>query len=260
MLGALVLAVAVLLGHVWSTDQVQTLRDDPRLTAMLVVIGLAAVGAVAWLFVRRPALLPLLAAAALPFRIPLDVGGDTANLLLPLYLVVAAGAVAYLVRAVARPRRGGAQAGRARVGARRGAPPLRRAGDVLERPRPGARAGRLLLRPVRRPVRAARAGPVDAAPGRGDARRARRPGDRARRRRLLGVRDEAPAAEPAGHQLEPVRVLLPRQLALLRPEHLRALPHRRDDRRGRGGGVDVALAHRARRRRRPRASCGRGSC
>ena len=39
MLGALVLAVAVLLGHVWSTDQVETLRDDPRLTAMLVVVG-----------------------------------------------------------------------------------------------------------------------------------------------------------------------------------------------------------------------------
>ncbi len=112
LLGALVLAVAVLLGHVWSTDQVQTLRDDPKLTAMLIVVALAAVGVVGWLFARRPGLLPLLAAAALPFRIPLDVGGDTANLLLPLYLVVAAGAVAYLLRAVRDPdaeeRRAGA--------------------------------------------------------------------------------------------------------------------------------------------------------
>jgi O-antigen ligase len=103
MVGALVLAVAVLLGHVWSTDQVQTLRDDPRLTAMLVVVGLAAVGAVGWLFARRPGLLPLMAAAALPFRIPLDVGGETANLLLPLYLVVAAGAVSYVLRAARDP-------------------------------------------------------------------------------------------------------------------------------------------------------------
>jgi O-antigen ligase len=100
LLGALVLAAAVLLGHVWSTDQVQTLRDDPRLLAMLAVVGLAAVGALGFLLARRPALLPPIAAAALPFRIPLDVGGDTANLLLPLYLVVAAGAVAHLIRAM----------------------------------------------------------------------------------------------------------------------------------------------------------------
>jgi hypothetical protein len=97
---------------VWSTDQVQTLRDDPKLTAMLIVVALAAVGVVGWLFDRRPALLPPVAAVALPFRIPLDVGGDTANLLLPLYLVVAAGVVAYLLRAARDPdaeeRRAGA--------------------------------------------------------------------------------------------------------------------------------------------------------
>ena len=103
LVGALLLAGAVLLGHVWSTDQVQTLRDDPRLTAMLIVVTLAAVGAVGWLFARRPGLLPLVAAVALPFRIPLEVGGDTANLLLPLYLVVAAGVVAYALRARHEP-------------------------------------------------------------------------------------------------------------------------------------------------------------
>jgi O-antigen ligase len=103
LLGALVLAAAVLLGHVWSTDQVQTLRDDPRLLAALVVVALAAVGVAGWFLARHPRLLPPIAAAALPFRIPLDVGGDTANLLLPLYLVVAAGAVAYLLRAMRDP-------------------------------------------------------------------------------------------------------------------------------------------------------------
>ena len=38
-----------------------------------------------------------------------------------------------------------------------------------------------------------------------------------------------PAAEPEGHRLQPVRAVLPRQLAVLRPEHLRALPGGRDD-------------------------------
>ncbi|MBA3327569.1 MAG: O-antigen ligase family protein, partial [Solirubrobacterales bacterium] len=54
---------------------------------------------------RRPALLALGAAATLPFRIPIESGGDTANLLVPLYLVIGAGALAY---AVPRLRDGGA--------------------------------------------------------------------------------------------------------------------------------------------------------
>jgi O-antigen ligase len=62
-----------------------------------------AVGAVvvlavlAVLFDRRPAWLPVAAAATLPFRVPIASGGSTANLLVPLYLVVAAGAAAYAV-------------------------------------------------------------------------------------------------------------------------------------------------------------------
>ncbi len=42
-------------------------------------------------------MLPVAVVAVLPFRIPIASGGDTANLLVPLYLVVAAGAVAVLV-------------------------------------------------------------------------------------------------------------------------------------------------------------------
>jgi hypothetical protein len=61
------------------------------------VLGLAAVVVLAVLFARRPTLLPLAAVAALPFRIPISVGGSTASLLLPLYAVVAAGALAYAV-------------------------------------------------------------------------------------------------------------------------------------------------------------------
>ena len=64
-----------------------------------------------WLFDRRPALLPLAAAAALPFRIPIESGGQTSNLLVPLYFVIAAGALAFAV-----PRLRGA---RGRPGSRR---------------------------------------------------------------------------------------------------------------------------------------------
>jgi O-antigen ligase len=40
---------------------------------------------------------PLLAVFALPFRLPISTGGRTVNLLIPLYLVVAAGALTYLL-------------------------------------------------------------------------------------------------------------------------------------------------------------------
>ena len=135
---------------------------------MLVVIGLAAVGAVAWLFVRRPALLPLLAAAALPFRIPLDVGGDTANLLLPLYLVVGRRrASPASCRAAARPRRG-ASAGRARWSGRS---PRCSSSTARRRPTRATSTGRwstvvFFYVPFAVLFVPARAGPVDAAPGR----------------------------------------------------------------------------------------------
>ena len=41
---------------------------------------------------------PIAAIALLPLRVPLEIGGDTANLLVPLYLVIAAGAIASLSR------------------------------------------------------------------------------------------------------------------------------------------------------------------
>ena len=41
---------------------------------------------------------------AVPFRVPIAIGGSTANLLVPLYVVVAAGALAYAVPRIARGR------------------------------------------------------------------------------------------------------------------------------------------------------------
>jgi hypothetical protein len=64
--------------------------------------GLVVLAAGAWLFRRRPELVLVLAFATLPIRIPLDLGGDTANLLLPLYAVIACGVLARCARV--RPR------------------------------------------------------------------------------------------------------------------------------------------------------------
>ena len=48
----------------------------------------------------------MLALAALPFRIPVQAGGSTANLLVPLYVVIGAGALAWLVPRLARRYQG----------------------------------------------------------------------------------------------------------------------------------------------------------
>ncbi|HEY7829115.1 MAG TPA: O-antigen ligase family protein [Solirubrobacteraceae bacterium] len=68
--------------------------------AAVIVVALA-------LFMRaRPRAFPLLAIAALPFRLPISADGRTVNLLIPLYLVVGAGVLAYLLGLFAR---GGAE-------------------------------------------------------------------------------------------------------------------------------------------------------
>ena len=64
------------------------------------------------MFTRRPGLLPVLAVAALPFRIPVATGGQSANLLVPLYLVVAAGVLAYVWRRLRHPQEAAAEARR----------------------------------------------------------------------------------------------------------------------------------------------------
>ncbi|MEA2276139.1 MAG: hypothetical protein QOC78_1099 [Solirubrobacteraceae bacterium] len=114
MVGALVLAPVILGWHIAGSDQLRPLRDRPALAVALAALGLVALAALAVLFDRRPTWLPIAAAAALPFRVPIASGGSTANLLLPLYLVVAAGALAYAVPRLAGRER--AEGGRARAG------------------------------------------------------------------------------------------------------------------------------------------------
>jgi O-antigen ligase len=95
MLGALALTPVVLVAEIWESPQFQNLRDRPTVVAIAAGVGLAAIGALVLLLTRRPALLALLVAAALPFRIPIEAGGATANLLVPLYVVIAGGALAW---------------------------------------------------------------------------------------------------------------------------------------------------------------------
>ncbi|WCB91420.1 hypothetical protein DSM104299_00091 [Baekduia alba] len=102
-LGALVLAPALLISDIWDTDQVRPLRDHPSLALAAVVVGLGALAGLAVLFDRHPTWFPLAAAAAIPFRVPIASGGSTANLLVPLYVVVGAGALAYAIPRIFGP-------------------------------------------------------------------------------------------------------------------------------------------------------------
>jgi putative inorganic carbon (HCO3(-)) transporter len=105
MLAALVLTPVLLVANIWSTPQFEPLRERPLLALAAAVGGLAVLVLGGLAIHRRPELLALAAAAALPFRVPIDSGGDTSNLLVPLYLVIAAGALAYASAHLRAPRR-----------------------------------------------------------------------------------------------------------------------------------------------------------
>lgn len=106
MLVSIVLAPALLLAHVAAADQLEGISGRTELLAVAAVAGVAAALLLAWWFRRVPAAFPIAVVVTLPFRIPLTIGGATASLLLPLYLVVAGGAIAWLA-----PRLRGRQAG-----------------------------------------------------------------------------------------------------------------------------------------------------
>lgn len=99
---AMVLAMALfpvlIAGDQWHTTQITDLRHDEGRIVALLAIAVFAIGVLTYVFRRWPVLIPLAIVFALPFRIPLHAGGDTANLLVPLYLVIAAGVVATTIR------------------------------------------------------------------------------------------------------------------------------------------------------------------
>ncbi len=104
---ALLAAPALLAGDVWHQARFADLRAHPLELAALLVAVAALVLALAAAFERYPALFPLVAIALLPLRVPIKVGGQTSDLLIPLYAVIAAEALrrAYRVLPARRERR-----------------------------------------------------------------------------------------------------------------------------------------------------------
>ena len=98
MVAAMALFPVLIAGDQWHTAQIVDLRHDEARIAELLALAAIAVAALTYLFRRWPALMPLAIVFAIPFRIPLHAGGDTANLLVPLYLVIAGGVGAVLAR------------------------------------------------------------------------------------------------------------------------------------------------------------------
>jgi O-antigen ligase len=91
MLVALVLFPVLILGDQWHSPQIVDLREEPAGFLGLGAAALATTAILAACFRRWPIVLPLAIVFALPFRVPIEAGGDTANLLVPLYLVIAGG-------------------------------------------------------------------------------------------------------------------------------------------------------------------------
>jgi len=98
MVAAMVLFPVLIVGDQWHAAQIVDLRHDQARIVELLALAAAAIAALVYLFRRWPILLPLAVVAVIPFRVPLHAGGDTANLLVPLYLVIAAAVVATLLR------------------------------------------------------------------------------------------------------------------------------------------------------------------
>jgi putative inorganic carbon (HCO3(-)) transporter len=130
MLGALVLSPVLLLSDIWDSPQLRLVHRHPLPALVGAVVALAVLGAVAALIARRPALLALLSVLALPFRVPIQAGGETSNLLVPLYLVIAAGALAWIVPVFVASRR----ERRARAAVRSRRPEGRHGADPLPEP------------------------------------------------------------------------------------------------------------------------------
>ncbi len=100
IIGCILLSPALLLAEIWHSPHVSAIHRHPLLAAVAAVLGVVVVAAVARVIASRPWLLGLLAVLALPFRVPVSAGGTASDLLVPLYFVVGAGALALAVPAL----------------------------------------------------------------------------------------------------------------------------------------------------------------
>ena len=97
MLAAAVLAPVLLVMDIWHSPQLSIVHRHPAVAAGLaLVLGLVVLGLAA-ILARRPGWTGVLVTAALPFRVPIQAGSTTSNLLVPLYVVVAAGVLAFAI-------------------------------------------------------------------------------------------------------------------------------------------------------------------
>jgi O-antigen ligase len=94
--GALVLTPLLLVAELWHSTQIVHLRHHPALAAAAVVGALALIAALTIAFRGRAAAFAICAVIALPFRFNVVAGGS-GGILLPLYLVIAGGALAFVV-------------------------------------------------------------------------------------------------------------------------------------------------------------------
>jgi O-antigen ligase len=106
MLGALVLSPLLLLADIWHSPQLGVIHRHPLEAAVGGAVVVALVIGLAVLLARRSRLVAPLAMLALPFRVPIFAGGSTANLLVPLYFLLAGACLAWLGPVLWRARSG----------------------------------------------------------------------------------------------------------------------------------------------------------
>ncbi len=84
-------AVGLIAGEVWGEERFDQFTSQPATLVLALILGGTALGATAATFQRVPAAFAIAAFAVLPLRVPLQIGGETNFLLIPLYGVIAGG-------------------------------------------------------------------------------------------------------------------------------------------------------------------------
>jgi hypothetical protein len=107
---ALLVAPILVAGDVWDSSRLVDLRHHPAKLAVAAGTAVLAVGVAAAVFRRVPWVFPVSVFAALSLRVPVQAAGQTAHLLVPMYLVIAAGLVYLAYGELIAGRRAGGEA------------------------------------------------------------------------------------------------------------------------------------------------------